>query len=62
MEMLLSKEESVTLAEAITEYLLDLRTEILDTDDFDFKLRLKRKEQILRDILAKVQREGVPLT
>jgi hypothetical protein len=57
--MFLADEESATLAEVMKEYLLDLRTEILDTDDFDFKQRLRHKEQVLRNILAKVEQERV---
>ena len=53
-------QELTVLAEVLKEYLTDLRTEILDTDDFEYRQTLKRKEEMLRAILAKLERGRVP--
>jgi hypothetical protein len=51
--------ELEALADVLKEYLTDLRTEILDTDDFDYRKSLKQKEQALRGVLAKIERARV---
>jgi hypothetical protein len=48
------------LQDVLKEYLTDLRSEILDTDDYDYRQGLKKKEEILRAILAKLERARVP--
>jgi len=53
-------QELTVLAEVLKEYLTDLRTEILDTDDFEYRQNLKKKEEMLRAILAKLERGRVP--
>jgi hypothetical protein len=54
-----SSQELSVLAEVLKEYLTDLRTEILDTDDFKYKQLLKQKEEALKDILAKLEQSRV---
>jgi len=49
-------EELAVLAEVLKEYLTDLRTEILDTDDFEYRKALKQKEELLRGILSKLEK------
>jgi hypothetical protein len=61
MENTLNPEELSCLDDVLNEYLSDLRTEIHDTDDHLFKLRLKRKEEILRGILVKLERARVAM-
>ena len=51
--------EMAVLAEVIKEYMTDLRTEILDTDDFEYREALKKKEDLLRGILSKLERARV---
>jgi hypothetical protein len=54
-----SSEELSVLMEVLKEYLTDLRGEILDTDDFKYRQGLKRKEEILKDILKKIEHARV---
>jgi flagellar hook-basal body complex protein FliE len=55
----LSLQEMTVLGEVLKEYLTDLRSEILDTDDIEEKIELKHKEEILKDILAKLEKARV---
>jgi len=57
MQSTISPEELETLTEVLKEYLTDLRSEIIDTDDFEYKQGLKYKEEVLRVVLAKLERE-----
>ena len=52
-------EELAVLAEVLKEYLTDLRTEILDTDDFEYRKALKQKEELLRGILSKLEKARI---
>jgi hypothetical protein len=54
-----SSQELSVLAEVLKEYLTDLRTEILDTDDFKYRQALKQKEEALKDILGKIEQSRV---
>lgn len=60
MDIRMSEEEVGLLREVAEEYLSDLRTEILDTDNFEFRESLKRKEESIRRILEKLG-QPVPL-
>jgi hypothetical protein len=51
----LAPEEADVLAEVLSEYLSDLRMEISDTDSMDFRTQLKRKQALLKDVLAKIR-------
>jgi hypothetical protein len=57
MQTTITPEELETLTEVVKEYLTDLRSEILDTDDYTYKQALKQKDEILRVVLAKLERE-----
>ncbi len=57
MHTTITPEELETLTEVVKEYLTDLRSEILDTDDFAYKQSLKQKDEVLRVVLAKLERE-----
>ena len=48
----LTPEQAETLKEALTSYVSDLRMEIADTDNHDFRESLKQKEATLKEILA----------
>lgn len=53
----ITPEELEILGEVVKEYLTDLRSEILDTDAYDYRQTLKHKEEVLRVVLAKLERE-----
>ena len=55
-----SREQKV-LAEVLKEYLTNLRTEILDTDDEKYRKGLEEKEEVLRGILANIERRSSPV-
>lgn len=57
MQSTVTPEELDTLTEVLKEYLTDLRSEILDTDDYTYKQNLKHKDEVLRVVLAKLERE-----
>jgi hypothetical protein len=51
----LSDEERVELRDVLTSYLSDLRMEIADTDSYDFRQGLKKREAVLNDLLRRLQ-------
>ncbi len=51
----LTDEEGAMLKEIIESYLSDLRMEIADTDQKDFREGLKRKEAFLKDLLQRLK-------
>ncbi len=57
MQSTYTPEELEILTEVLKEYLTDLRSEILDTDDFTYRQSLKQREEVLRVVLAKLERE-----
>ena len=57
----LTAEEFSCLEDAVHEYPAELHTEIHDTDDYRFKVRLKRKEELLRGILGKLEQAHVAM-
>jgi hypothetical protein len=54
-----TNEELAVLEEVLKEYLTELRMEIADTDDYDFRQALKRKSETLQSILAKMEKTKV---
>ena len=48
----LSDEAQEALASALESYLSDLRLEITDTENLDYRERLKREEAILNGVLG----------
>jgi hypothetical protein len=50
----LEREESEMLREILESYLSDLRMEVADTDSYDFREMLKRKEVFLKDLLTRL--------
>ena len=58
MESTLTVNELEYLVEILEEYLADLRTEILDTDSYEFKLGLRKKEETVHHILEKIERKS----
>jgi hypothetical protein len=55
----LTTDEVSVLTEVLKEYLTDLRTEILDTDDFKYRQGLKQKEEMLKGILERLEQSRV---
>ncbi len=55
MQLDLSPEEQEVLADALSSYLSNLRYEIGNTDSYDYRSRLKAKEEALNRILATLQ-------
>jgi hypothetical protein len=57
-QLQLSAEEQRVLAELLEDDIGDLRMEIADTDNADYREMLKQKERVMKHILA----ELLPLT
>lgn len=54
-----TQEEMTVLEEVIKEYLTELRMEIADTSDYDFRQTLKKKAETLQVILGKLEKAKV---
>jgi hypothetical protein len=54
--------EQKVLTEVLKEYLTNLRTEILETDDEKYRKGLEEKEEVLRGVLANLERRTSPVT
>jgi hypothetical protein len=52
-------DEMAVLEEVIKEYLTELRMEIADTEDYDFRQNLKKKAETLQVILGKLEKAKV---
>ncbi len=55
MNVEVRKEEVGVLTEALESYLLDLRSEILDTDKRTFRDNLKMKEDVLKTVVERLK-------
>jgi hypothetical protein len=58
----LTHEELSLLEEVVKEYISELRTEIAGTEHYDFRKRLKEKEEKLQSILTKFVRPHLVTT
>jgi len=56
MQFELTPEEIEMLNEILTSYLSDLRMEIADTDSKDFRDELKKKEVLLKRLIADIEK------
>lgn len=54
-----TNEELTVLEDVIKEYLTELRMEIADTEDYDYRQNLKRKAELLQVIVGKLERAKV---
>jgi hypothetical protein len=54
MELHLDPEEVTTLAAVLDRYLSDLRMEIVDTDNPEFKRQLKAEQHVLEAVLTRL--------
>jgi len=61
MNFVLANGEPELLLRILGEYLSDLRMEIVDTEDYDFKQRLKMDEEHIKDMINRLVRDGVRL-
>jgi len=51
----LNQDEQEVLSATLESYLSDLRLEIADTENHDFREQLKHREEVLKKILATLQ-------
>lgn len=54
MHLNLTAAEAEMLNEVLTSYLSDLRMEIADTDNMDFREGLKKKEEFLKRVIQEL--------
>ena len=57
MHIMLSDGEWDLLVEVVEEYLAELHSEVRDTDDHEYKVRLRGREEALRAIVEKLEAE-----
>lgn len=57
MQLELDMQEQQTLAEVLRSYLSELKTEISHTDRKAYRDQLKVQDQLLRNVLSRVDRE-----
>jgi hypothetical protein len=50
----LDERETVTLRDALEDYVSDLRMEIANTDSQDVRDELKKREEILKSVIARL--------
>ncbi len=56
VQLNLSQEEAMTLKDALATYISDLRMEIVDTEEHEFRESLKKEEDTLTKILESLTR------
>ncbi len=54
MQVTLNEEERQTLLEVLNEVLPNLREEIYKTESFDYREQLKRRETLLKTLVARL--------
>ncbi len=54
MQIALNDEERQTLADILSEALPDLREEVYKTENFDYREQLKRRESVVKGLLARL--------
>lgn len=54
IDMKLTNEEAEELKDVLTSYVSELRMEIADTDKYEFRENLKRKEKFLKDLISRL--------
>lgn len=55
MEVALTEEESAALQQALRSYLSDLRMEISDTEDREWKEGLRHEREVLEEVVSKLE-------
>lgn len=56
MQLNLAEDEVQVLRDVLTDYLSDLRMEIADTDQMDFREKLKERKRVLEKVLEALSR------
>ncbi len=51
----LTDAEATTLEDVLDSYLSDLRMEIADTDQMDFRESLKARKKVLEDVMGRIR-------
>jgi hypothetical protein len=51
----LAEEEAEVLRSVLEEYISELRMEVANTDSMDFRVDLKRKEEILKALVGRLR-------
>jgi hypothetical protein len=54
MQLNLTAEEAAMLNEILTSYLSDLRMEIADTENMEFRENLKKKEEFIKKVIGEL--------
>ncbi|MBF0343411.1 MAG: hypothetical protein HQL06_04185 [Nitrospirae bacterium] len=57
----LNEDEATTLREILESYLSELRMEICDTDQMDFRMGLKEREVFIKDLLKRLETAEQPV-
>lgn len=58
MELTLQPSEASLLKSILMSYLSDLRMEIGDTEQYELRLELKREEETIKDLIARLEQAG----
>ncbi len=58
MQLDLSSEEALELRGILENYLGDLRMEVSQTDNMDFRERLKAREAVVKELIARLRGGG----
>lgn len=61
MQLTLKPHEAALLRRILLYYLTELRGEIPETDDYDFRQNLKNDEVVLKELIARLQESGAAL-
>jgi hypothetical protein len=59
MKLILTPDEAELLGTVLDEYLMELRGEIADTDDYTYRMGLKEKQGALKGIVGRLATEAV---
>jgi hypothetical protein len=60
VQITLTPTEAATLREALDSYLSDLRAEIRETDNRDFREHLKQREAFVKKLMKRLEDAGAP--
>ena len=54
IDLKFTNEEAAELKDVLTSYVSELRMEIADTDNFEFREGLKKKENFLKELIGRL--------
>ncbi|MGE5620605.1 MAG: hypothetical protein ACM3US_15265 [Sphingomonadaceae bacterium] len=58
MELALQPEEARLLRDILSEYLSDLRMEIANTEQYEWREEMKKREAAIQEIIVRIERLG----